>query len=435
MIGKVYKKQGGGGVNIVNGIIEQYKASTSTISANLFVEFINDFNNPTLGTDTTILSTTDSAYVMSAVLVDTNKVFIAHGTASALGNLNGVIVTINNSTITAGTDTQLDSTSNSGKYISAVLIDTNKVFVSYGVGSTNSGYGIVCSISNTTITVGTRLSLALSVYSSLRALKLDTNKVYINAGASNYLYGVICSVNGTTITKDSQTQILSSSGSYGDATLIDTNKIFVAHIVSSALKALVCTISGTTITIGTSTQINSSTDNGISATSIDTNKVFVIFGNNTTNKRLSGKICTISGTTITPYTNTYLSSNNNTSHYSYGKNQIITTSKDKVFIAHPHSSTQLSVLGCKVNNTTITVGTDKDISDNYGSVYYSQPLLLDNEHIMVLHPDDNATNMYINGIIANSTKLIQESVSSIDGITKEEVTTSTAGDVWVLNQE
>ena len=66
---------GGGSSDVVNGIIRQYLATTGTIDANTFVEFVND----------TQLSNGFTSYqAASAVLVDTNKVFVAHGSSGLL---------------------------------------------------------------------------------------------------------------------------------------------------------------------------------------------------------------------------------------------------------------------------------------------------------------------------------------------------------------
>ncbi|MDV3426961.1 MAG: hypothetical protein LIR50_07210, partial [Bacillota bacterium] len=175
-----------GGVNIVNGIIEQYLAENETIDANTFVEFIN---NMTTGTDTTLISISDAYPNAIAVLIDTDKVFIAHNDGN--GYLNGIVCTISGTTITAGTDTSLSPYGgNSYQYASAVLIDTDKVFIAHRYGDYLAG--IVCTISGTTITAGTDTTLVSSsnTYQYASTVLIDTNKVFIaHNGNGSYLKG------------------------------------------------------------------------------------------------------------------------------------------------------------------------------------------------------------------------------------------------------
>ena len=172
------------------------------------MEFIN-----VIGADSdTQLSNGSLSYDdASAVLVDTNKVFIAHRNDSYL---YGVVCTISGTTITVGTDTQLSTAPVSDVYASAVLVDTNKVFIAHGCYSTTL-YGTVCTISGITITAGvdTRLSTDYSSHFGTSAVLVDTNKVFIahrngtSYDASSYLYGMVLSVLDGTCAIESTSKI------------------------------------------------------------------------------------------------------------------------------------------------------------------------------------------------------------------------------------
>lgn len=142
--GKVLGKSGGG-LNI-QGIIEEYTAS-GNISAGDFVNYIQN-----LGTDTSLSSTKYYGYNISAVALSQNKVFIAHGSRSSNNKyLNGIICTISNNTISYGNVTSISSADYAGISISAVALSEDKVFIAHSSGGSGTGAdtslaGIVCTI-------------------------------------------------------------------------------------------------------------------------------------------------------------------------------------------------------------------------------------------------------------------------------------------------
>jgi len=434
------------GIEVVNGIIEQYKASTSTIDANTFVEFVD---NMWTNTDTSLTSIANSSGYAGAVLIDDNKVFIAHQSDGTNKYLNGVICTISGTTITPGTDTTLVSTSDSAYMAngsSAVLIDTDKVFIAHASDGTNKYLnGIVCTISGTTITPGTDTTL-VNVSNSATILSpvlIDTNKVFIahsNNSSNYYLNGVICTISGTTITPGTDTTLVSTqyAGNVASIALIDTNKVFIAHQSNSNyyLNGIVCTISGTTITTGTDTTLRSImySSNGAKVCFIDTNKVFIthnsgkIYPDSSPTYYLYGIVCTISGSTITPGTDTTIY----TYAYSAYGASIALIDTDKVFIAHQSDGTNRYLKGiiCTISGTTITHGTDTTlISTTQSAVDASAVLVYDNK-VLIAHKSDS-TNGYLNGVIANLKK-ITAATAQIDGVTVSKCTTTTAGKVYVL---
>ena len=439
-----------GGANIVNGIIEQYLAESTTVDANTFVEFINHFYN-----DETLVDGKYAGLSVSAVLIDTNKVFIAHRSGgsdtSTYNYLNGIVCTINGNTITTGSDTTLVSGSNAYNNASAVLIDTNKVFIAHRSGSYSTLRGIVCEISGTTITAGTDTNLVNvnGAYLNASAVLIDTNKVFIahqksDSSASNYLNGIVCTVSGTTITTGTDTTLVSVDPSSDDASavLIDTNKVFIAHrsggfgTTSTLLNGIVCTVSGTTITAGTDTTLvsaNGSSDD-LSATLLEKNKVFIVHKSDFTDDYLNGIVCTVSGTTITAGTDTTLVSN------SWYAASILLLESNKVFVAYSRSSTLYAIV-CTINNTSVIAGTNTNLSSAYRLI---SAVLIDTNKVFIAHASDS-TDQYLNGLICsvNGTDIstvykaptIKASETKIQGLTKTQGTTTTQADVWVLNNQ
>lgn len=417
---------GGGSIQVVNGLIEQYKASSQTISANSFVQFISD----------TKLADGTSAYdYTSAIEISSNEVFIAHRSGN---NLNAIICTINGTTITPGVDTLIvigeTSSNNAYQYASAVLIDTNKVFVAhrYGTGM----YGIICDINGTTITAGTDTLLTdgNTSYYQLSAVLLETNKVFISHRKGNDLNGVVCSISGSTITVGTDTQIATGSSiyQYAVAKLIDTNKVLITHrgTATNLLHGVICTINGTTITAGTDTRIASGTSVYISTSIalINTNKVFIAHRNGS---YLYGVVCTINNTTITPGTDTQLSDGTN----SYDDSSTILVGTNKVFIAHRNGS-YLYGLVCTIDNTTITAGVDTKLSDGDYSYNYASAVLVDTNKVFIAHRND--ADLYgivfkINGTNIEDIFTITSATTKIEGLLVTQATTSNAGNVWVLN--
>lgn len=120
------------GINI-DGIIKEYEvASGGNVNAGDFVKYVNDIN-AIKGNDITIDVTSDCAQALSATVLSSNKVFIAHrGTSS---RLFAIVCEISGSTITKGVDTQLYSESNTAYTTSVVTLTESRVFIAHNYSS------------------------------------------------------------------------------------------------------------------------------------------------------------------------------------------------------------------------------------------------------------------------------------------------------------
>ena len=223
----------------LNGIIESYIAGPGGMNAGDFAKYVNEGH----GTDTAInTSAAHTGNAISAVALDSTHVFIAHSYNSSY-YLYGIVCTISGTTITVGTDTAINSSVNSGSAISAVALDSTHVFIAHSYNSSKYYlYGIVCTISGTTITVGTDTAINSSAHSgsAISAVALNASDViiYHHAPSSTAtLYYVDVSISGTTIAVGTDTQLVSDSysGAYISAIPADSfGTIFVAHSYSSS---------------------------------------------------------------------------------------------------------------------------------------------------------------------------------------------------------
>ena len=395
-----------GGIKL-NDVIEDFKYvyKGQTIKAGDFVNYVNGVSGITnygTSTDTQLDTVKYSAYnTISTVALDDNRVFIAHNDGNSQnGYLYGMVVTINGTTITAGTDTQLSTGSNSGYGISAVLLEDGNVFIAHSYSSTYL-YGIVCTINGTVITKGTDTSISdisyTGYYHSIELL--PNNKVFIaHSYNSNYhLYGVVVTINGTTITKGTVTQIVGSSqAGYAISTcLLPNGNIFIAHSYNTNyyLYGIVCTISGTSITKGSDTALNNSTTytgNAISACLLPNGNVFIAHSYSNATRYLYGMIVTINDKIITKGVDNALVTDGS-------RGFVISTcllSNGNVFIAYDDGqSRHLFGVVININGTTITTGTGIKLVNVIFAGSEQSTLLLNNGTIFIAH--DYSDNHYL----------------------------------------
>ena len=394
-----YKKSGSG-LNI-NGIIQDYYVyAGEKVSAGDFVEFVNGVASRTTETsgDIVVSEISECGETISACKLTENKVFVAHKDDDY--HLYGIVCTIDGATITKGTETQISSSSYSGYNIKVVALSETSVFIAHSINETSVYlYGNVCTISGATITAGTetRLSGTSKAGSAFSLQLLPNGTVFIaHSYSSNYnLYGMVCTVSGTTITPGTDTPLSTTkyAGSVIDTALLPDGNVFVAHSSSSSyyLYGMVCTISGATITAGTNTNLDAD-GRGFSAVLLEENKVFIAY-KQSNYSYLFAKVCTISGTTITAGTNTQLGV---TYEQGYTISTVLLKNGD-IFIAHSYrkgSNFCLYGMICTVDGTTITPGVDTalNITDYTGNTISS--VLLEGENVFIAHSYGSSYHTY-----------------------------------------
>ena len=437
---------GGASLDILNGIIKQYKASHGVIDANTFVEFVNS-GPASSGTDTQ-LSSSSRSYMNSAVLLPNGDVFVAHSGDGTQYQLYGVIVSLAGGQITVGTATQLSNESYSGYTISCVLLDNGDVFIAHSYTNSFYLYGIIVSISGTTITAGSDTRLISDSSNGLRisAVLLDNGDVFIahskNSSAS-YLAGIVVSISGTTITAgtDSQYGTINYTGYSFSTVLLPSGNVFIAHGSNDRyLHGVVAIVSGTTVSWGTGVTLDpvslNSSDPDISAVLLTSGDVFVAYdGSYPSQNKLFGVVVEVSGSTVKPAIATQLSDVANSGN---NATAVLLNSGD-VFVTHKGPYEDTSVLYgmvVTVKGTSPIPGSDNMLSDAYFSDNYCSLTRLDNEKVFISH-GGGASPYYLFGMIVDLSdvhRLISATdAQGIGGLTAGSMTDSIAGDVWVLD--
>ena len=372
-IAKLYNQKQSG-VDI-NGLIQDYYVYTGTsISAGDFVEFVNGVSG--MGTAPSaeygITSGLDNMYdnyqSIKAVLLTSTTVFVTYNGYD--NHLYGVVLTVNDGVITVGTHTRIEDSTYSYDFVSVAKLSSTKLFVTFQTAVYGGFTAVICTISGTTISVGTtkQINQAKGRYASTAVLSSTKVFVVYSSGSSSGSssqppYGVVCTISGTTITAGTATSLVSQSASYLDAHGINSTTALVVHQYSTYyIMGYTCSVSGTTITTNSSTRLSTGTSSatlaGLSkSTLIDSSTIFLTFGYQS-DYCAYGTIFTLNGTSVKKGTETLISSNKYSS-YSFGH----VLSGSRIVVFHNVGSTEdkdyhLYAVVCSYSGTTITPGTD-----------------------------------------------------------------------------
>ena len=438
----------------INGIIENYKVEAGqNVNIGDFVTFIN---RTATGTDTKITTGSNTGAAMSAIKLSENKVFIAH-TGEDRKELYGVVCTIDGTTITVGTDTQISSESYI-TIINGVALLENKVFIAF----LNAAYvyGIVCTIDEDNITAGTKLTITTGAYENLSVTMLSSTSVAIiySEGSAYSLSAVAVTITGTTIKTGNSINIntTSNSGKSAYSVALSNTTIFISYGVSdSILTGIICTVSGKTITAGTETQLapafpthtsHWSQDEIIKQTSavlLSNNKILINFvtalygGLNYGTGKIYGLLCTTNNTAITSYemkeiadfTVSLISTSLGQKH------RISTTliSEQKVLITYCEDNTNkyLNSIICNIDEMNINVSSSTQLSAAATSGLIISPVALSDNKVFIAHSLNDLTYAMIGNAIYTVKKNATNEV--INGIANKSATSGNETEVYIPN--
>lgn len=138
-------------------------------------------------------------------------------------------------------------------------IDDAKFVVSYVQSTDFDGYVVACTVSGTTVTVGTPVEFKdATTTRNLGLVYTATDKftIYYGNGSTSYC-AKVCTLSGTVITLGAETVIAAF-----DPTVVDTNQDMISRFIddkliaiyresSTLMRVVVLSISGTTITVNT----------------------------------------------------------------------------------------------------------------------------------------------------------------------------------------
>ena len=393
-----------GGIKL-NDVIEEFKYAYKgqEIKVGDFVNYINGVagQNTETSVDTQLSSMGNSGYTISAVQLDNSRVFIAHSYDSDY-KLYGMVVTINGVSITAGTDTQISSTAYANNNISTQLLPNGSIFIAHcTVGSSYYLQCSLCSVNGTTITYldGRQLSTYKKSGVIISTQLLSNGNIFVAHGHNTdyYLYGIVVTINETTIGMGSDTSLdgVKRTGTRISTELLPNGNIFIAYnqdtyigtsySTNAYLYGTVVTINGISITKGTNTQLSATKQTGsfISTELLPNGNIFIAHSYDSDYK-LYGMVVTINGVSITAGTDTQISS-------TATKGAAVSTqllSNGNVFIAHRYTYSQnyyLYAVIVTINGTTVTVGTDTQLNAETYSGGKISSLLLQNGTIFTAY--------------------------------------------------
>ena len=415
MEAKLYGQNKGG--TSINGIIKDYYVfAKGRVEAGDLVEYVNGVAGKTdygESVDTSIIGSSNAAKTcVSALKIDENRVFLTYCYTSSGDNygLRGIIATVDGATITKGTSIQIDSTGGC-EACSAVLLPDGNIFVAYDDGSSEHYlYARILAVEGTTLSYKAikQLSTASGTAHRISTVLLPNGNVFIAhsyGGLSNTaLYGLVCTISGTTITMGTDTELGSKSNYAGYAIstcLLPNGNVFIAHSYSSNyyLYGMVVSISGTTITKGTDTALVSSTKAGyvVSAVTLINGNVFIAHSYSAS-MYLYKMVVSISGTTITKGTDLTLGPAND--------GHAISTCllpNGNVFVASSYD-TDYYLRGRIVSGAGTELSYSTLIKSKYAGSKISS-LLLNNGTIFIAHSDSSSyyLNAQIWGVDENNT--------------------------------
>jgi len=419
-------RRGGGSSDVINGIIGEYRASGADISANTFVEFLNDYNNLISGTEA-VFNAASTNYI-SAILIDSMHALVCYQDGGNSNYGTAVVLTVSGTSITTGTETVFNSGNTEDKNV--VLIDSNHVLICYR-DSDNSGYGtaIILTINGTTITIGTETVFNAASTSSISAVLLDSTHAlvcYKDNGYGGYGTAQILTISGTTVTAGTEKFFNAGSTAYISVFVLDSAHAFVFYQDAgnnSYGTAVVLTISGTTITIGTETVFNAASTSSISAVLLDSTHALVCYKDEGNKNYGTAQMLTISSTTITIGTETVFNAGLTFT------NQPILIDSNHVLVCYSDFVNNFygTTIILTINGTTITVGTETVF--NAANTTGISAVLIDSNHVLICYRDSDNSGT---SVVLQVPKVIKASEFKIEGITKTKCTSTTTGKVWTL---
>jgi hypothetical protein len=250
-------------------------------------------------------------------------------------------------------------------------IDSSRALVVY-THSSGFVYGIVLSISGTTVTANTETQLFIDTLGSYELIKLDSTRFLIVYNRSGLIYGRVITVSGTSISIGTEYSVSSSTTGTTEISgaLISTDKVLLAFNGSSnATYTLAVSISGTVITAGTRLTIRSSNSGRPRVTKIDTDKGLIIHQwNGSISYGGYAAVANVSGTTVTIPSGAggqYLITTNTdfTDHFEYGSISAFPSSTTKALVAYGRANARFTARTLTISGNVITVSTHTRAND------------------------------------------------------------------------
>ena len=301
--------------DIINSVISSFKAHSKKVSADTFVEFVNNELKYTTYSCGRILIDLYMYFYMTSIKLNDNKVLLFHRAGDNNAKLACTVIYLDSNGITLISEEMvIDSTNNSGtNYKAALLSNQNEIYrlaVVYGAtGISNLTVKIIeidTSTSTPVLSVNSSklLSEANNSSQGLSLTQISNTKLAIFHGSGTQLVGQILNIDGNVVTSSSVTTISTGTDSYyyTKSALIDSNRILVTHCDSqsnSYLDAVVVKIDNQdTMSLGVSNRIENTqyAAQGSNCVYLKDGYALITYDDS---DNLSGKLVYINDTTIT----------------------------------------------------------------------------------------------------------------------------------------
>ena len=249
----------------------------------------------------------------------------------------------------------------------------------------------------------------------IQASQFDTEIESINTGITpNGIVESYYAYAGENISAGDLVQFINGAGETADyGTSVDTlisskhntdiiaaaelqdGNVFVVIYESGTLYGIVAVISGATITLGTLTQLTGAaayTGTSIKVEVLKNGNVFIAHGK-TSSRYLCGIVCEINGTTITSGTDTQLS----TAGYSGVSIGTLLLGNGNVLIAHSYGNSGSYLFGMivEINGTAITVLADTQLDVSIGAKYDINLHGLKNGNVVIIYGGNSNTQAVV----------------------------------------
>jgi len=207
-----------------------------------------------------VFASAATVYIKAGFDSNANKVVVAYSDNGNSSYGTAIVGTVSGTSISFGTEVVVDSTGSLSAAFGGFVFDStnNKVVIPYSIAG-GATYGIVGTVSGTSISFGTRVAIG-SVSGQNLSVAFDSNagKVVINyrdANNSDYTGSVVGTVSGTSISFGTEL-VIEEVHNLG-ATTFDSsdNKIIFFYKSSSLGYYRIGTVSGTSISYGSAVSL------------------------------------------------------------------------------------------------------------------------------------------------------------------------------------
>ena len=203
-----------------------------------------------------------SAYIFATFDTNSNKAVIMYRDDGNSQYLTAVVGTVSGTSISFGTPVVVDSTGSLSAAFGGGVFDStnNKVVIPYSI-SGGSTYGIVGTVSGTSISFGTRVAIG-SVSGQNLSVAFDSNagKVVINyrdGNNSDYTGSVVGTVSGTSISFGTESTIEEVHNTATASFDNNSNVVVFAYRASNVGYYRIGAVSGTSISYGSASSLTS----------------------------------------------------------------------------------------------------------------------------------------------------------------------------------